>query len=336
MAGAGQFHIDISEAPRLRRRFLWAARRVGIGLLMLLIVSGLIFAATQALPGDIATMILGKDASAEQIAVLRTQLRLDQPLIVQYGSWLAGIPFGDFGQSIAAKLPVSRLIGPRIVNSFTLVAISMSMALPTSVILGLLAASYKDRWLDRLLLGTSLAVNSLPEFVLALLLVVIFSTNVFHILPAVSILSPEKSILYQTQAVMLPVATLFLLQTTYLYRLVRASVIDVLATDYIQFAELRGLSTRRILFRHALPNAAVPAIQAAATVFAFSVGGVVVIEYAFGFPGIGTALTDAVGNRDIAVVQFIVLLIAVTFFLANMVADIVAAVLTPPGRGDST
>jgi peptide/nickel transport system permease protein len=130
--------------------------------------------------------------------------------------------------------------------------------------------------------------------------------------------------------------TLFLLQTTYLYRLVRGSVIDVLATDYIQFAELKGLSAQRILFRHALPNAALPAIQAAATVFAFSVGGVVMIEYVYGFPGVGTALTDAVGNRDLAVVQFVVLLIATTFFLSNMVADIFAALLTPPGRGDGS
>jgi peptide/nickel transport system permease protein len=114
---------------------------------------------------------------------------------------------------------------------------------------------------------------------------------------------------------------------------VRASIIDVLDSEYIQLAMLKGLRTYRILFRHALPNAVVPAIQAAATVFAYSVGGVVVVEYVFGFPGIGTGLTDAVGNRDIPVVQFIVLLIAVTFFCANICADILAAVLTPPGRG---
>lgn len=327
--------IDQAQTRRaaIRKRWIWATRRLVVGLLMLLIVSALIFAATQALPGDIAIMILGKDATPEQLATVRSQLRLDQPLIVQYGVWLANTLVGDFGQSIAARLPVSQLIGPRIVNSFTLVIISMAFAIPVSVVCGLVAAFHKDGVFDRGLLGFSLGVNALPEFVLGLLLVVVFSTNVLHILPAVSILSPNKSILAQAPALVLPVLTLFLLQTTYLYRLVRGSVIDVLASDYIQFAELKGLSARRILFRHALPNAAVPAIQAAATVFAFSVGGVVVIEYVFGFPGIGTALTDAVGNRDIAVVQFIVLLIAATFFVANMIADVFAAFLTPPGRG---
>jgi peptide/nickel transport system permease protein len=318
------------------RRILWMLRRLGIAALMLLLVSALIFAATQALPGDIAVMILGKDATPDQIAAVRKQLRLDQPIVVQYAAWLTGVLSGDFGQSVAAKVPVAQLIVPRIANSFTLVVISMAIALPASIFLGLTTAFYKDGWLDRAMLAFSLGVNALPEFVLGLLLVVIFSTNVLHVLPAVSLLSPGVPIYAQAKALVLPILTLFLLQTTYLYRLVRGSVIDVLATDYIQFAELKGLSAQRILFRHALPNAALPAIQAAATVFAFSVGGVVMIEYVYGFPGVGTALTDAVGNRDLAVVQFVVLLIATTFFLSNMVADIFAALLTPPGRGDGS
>ena len=179
----------------------------------------------------------------------------------------------------------------------------------------------------------SIMVNALPEFVLGLFLVLLLSTSVFHVFPAVSLLSPGKPIWTQTDRLAMPVITLILLQVTYLYRLVRGTVIDVLQTEYVQFAALKGMSPRRILFRHVLPNALVPAIQAAGTIFAFSVGGVVVIEYVFGFPGLGTALADAVGMRDIPVVQAAVLVISVTFFVVNIITDIVSFMLTPPGRG---
>ncbi|MEI9406417.1 ABC transporter permease [Mesorhizobium argentiipisi] len=315
-------------------KMAWLARRMAISAVLLVLVSALIFAATQALPGDVAAMILGTDATPDQVAALRTQMHLNDPIIAQYFSWLGGIFVGNFGYSHIAGLPVASFIGTRVKNTFVVVTISMLFALPFSMLLGLITALYKDRWFDRFVLAFSLSVNALPEFVLAVLLVILFSTNVLHILPALSILSPGLAITSQLPSLVLPCLTLFLLQITYLYRLIRSAVIDVLSTEYIQFAELKGLSLRRILFRHALPNAAVPALQAAATVFAVCVGGVVVIEYVFAFPGIGTALTDAVGNRDLAVVQFIVLLIATTFIVSNIVADMVTALLTPPGRGE--
>lgn len=320
-------------SPSTRTKCIWLVRRIALSVALLFIVSVLIFAATQALPGDVAVMILGREATPDQIALLRSQLHLDQPLVFQFVDWLTGVLVGDFGDSIAARMPVADLIGPRGVISFTIVAASMALSIPLSVVLGISTAYYKDSLFDRCVLGISLAINALPEFVLGVLLVVLLATSVFHLLPAVSLLSPSLPLYDQIDALVLPVTTLVLLQSTYLYRLIRGSMIDVLATDYIQFAELKGLSTKRILFRHALPNAAVPAIQAAATVFAYSVGGVVVIEFVFGLPGIGTALTDAVGNRDIPVVQFIVLLIASTFFMANIVADVATAALTPPRRG---
>lgn len=321
------------KPSRLRGRSTWAARRIAIGLVLLLVVSLLIFAATQALPGDVARMILGRDASADQVAVLQAQLNLDAPFLQRYLEWLGGVLTGDFGKSFAANMPVSDLVMPRVVNSVVLVLVSMSIAVPIAVFTGIASAWARGRGLDRVFLWTSLGINALPEFVIALLLTVLLATNVLPILPAVSLISPSFSLISQWQNLVLPGITLVLLQSTYLYRLVRSSMIDVLTSDYIEFAELRGLHPARIVFRHALPNAVVPAIQAAATVFAFSVGGVVVIEYAFGFPGIGTALTDAVRYRDIEVVQFIVLLIAATFFISNMVADLAAALLTPPSRG---
>lgn len=316
------------------QKLTWLLKRICLSLVLLFVVSVLIFAATQALPGDVAAMILGTDATPEQVATLRQEMHLNEPLVSQYISWATGLLVGDFGYSHVASLPVADVIGNRVLNTFTIVTISMCFALPISMVLGLVTALYKDSWLDRVILGFSLGVNALPEFVLAVLLVILLSTNALHLLPALSIISSETSILRQVDALALPCLTLFLLQTTYLYRLVRSAVIDVLATEYIQFAELKGLSTARILFRHALPNAAIPALQAAATVFAVCVGGVVVIEYVFAFPGIGTALTDAVGNRDVAVVQFIILLIATTFIISNIVADLITAFLNPPGRGE--
>lgn len=316
-----------------RPTFLWLARRLAAVAAMLVLVSALIFAATQALPGDVALMILGKDATPAQIAALRSELRLDLPLPAQYVGWLSSMASGDLGHSYAARVPVVDLIRPRVVNSFALVAISMLFSIPIAVLFGVWSAHKRDGVLDHLLTWLSLLTNALPEFVLGVLLVVVFSTNIFHVLPAISMISVTRPLLEQIPALVLPCATLVLLQSTYLYRLIRGSVIDVLATDYVQFAEIRGLGTTRILFRHALPNAVVPAIQAAATVFAVSVGGVVTIEYVFSYPGIGSALVDAVGNRDLAVVQSIVLLIASTFFLANMFADILGVMLTPPARG---
>lgn len=300
-----------------------------MGALSLLIVSFLIFAATQALPGDIARMMLGKDASPEQLEVVRQQLGLNRPFFERYGDWLGGIMTGDLGTSVAARMPVLDLVRQRIVNSFSIVIISMAFTLPIAMILGVYSAFWRDSIFDRTVFFVSLFINALPEFVLGLLLVVLLATNVFHLVPPVALISPDRSIFQQLSNIALPTLTLFLLQSSYLYRLVRAAMIDVLGSDYIEFARIKGINQRRVLFRHALPNAVVPAVQAAATVFAFSIGGVVVIEYVFNFPGIGTALTDAVRYRDIEVVQFIVLLIAATFFVANLIADLLTIILTP-------
>ncbi len=325
----------MTNASRAASRTIrgWLVRRSALVILMLLIVSFLIFCATQALPGDVALIVLGKEASADQVQMVRQQLNLDQPVLVQYLRWLTALLHGDFGTSLVSRVPVTDILLPRIMNSFFIVTLSMAVAVPVSLALGVLTATRKDGLADRTIMAGSIMVNALPEFVLGLFLVLLLSTSVFHVFPAVSLLSPGKPIWTQTDRLAMPVITLILLQVTYLYRLVRGTVIDVLQTEYVQFAALKGMSPRRILFRHVLPNALVPAIQAAGTIFAFSVGGVVVIEYVFGFPGLGTALADSVGMRDIPVVQAAVLVISVTFFVVNIITDIVSFMLTPPGRG---
>ncbi len=323
----------VRTITRTSRGWGWLARRCVLAVFMLLIVSILIFCATQALPGDVALIVLGKEASADQLTMVREQLNLDQPLAIQYIRWLTDLLQGNFGTSIVSRVGVADLLIPRIANSFFLVVASMAIAVPASLVLGVLTATRKDGFADKAIMAVSIMVNALPEFVLGLFLVLLLSTSVFHFFPAVSLLSPGTSIWAQTERLAMPIITLVLLQVTYLYRLVRGTVIDVLQTEYIQFATLKGLSPSRILFRHVLPNALVPALQAAGTVFAFSVGGVVVIEYVFGFPGLGTALADAVGMRDIPVVQASVLAISVTFFVVNIITDGFSVMLTPPGRG---
>lgn len=329
--------IDESAPVARTRRPRWAiarrvASQVGIGLLTLGLVSVLIFLATQALPGDVARIILGRDATVENLAMLRQQLGLDRPVAEQYLSWIGGVLRGDFGVSLTSGQPVGEYLGGRVINSATLVLLTMVISLPLSILLGVIAARRKDGWFDRGLLAVSMLVNSLPMFVLGTVLVVVFGTTFLRVLPPVSIIPPGHLPWWHPAELVLPTATLALLATTYLARLVRSTVIDVLGSEYIQMATLKGLTERRIVYRHALINAIGPTLQAAAMTTAVTLGGVVVIEFVFAYPGIGTALTDAIGKRDIPVIQAVVLLIAVVFYICNLLADLIQSSLGPRKR----
>ena len=315
-----------------RTRWLRVGRTLGIGVLTMFLVSVLVFFATQALPGDIAQIILGRDATPESLATLRAQLGLDRPVIEQYFTWIAGVLRGDFGVSLSSGQPVTTYLGGRILNSATLVVFTMVISLPLSIVAGVFAARHKDGWFDKALLAGSSLVNSLPMFVLGTLLVVLLGTTVFPILPPVSIIPPGDLPWWHPAELVLPVTTLVLLATTYLARLVRSTVIDVLDSEYIQMATLKGLKENRIVYRHALVNAIGPTLQAAAMTTAVTLGGVVVIEFVFAYPGIGTALTDAISKRDIPVIQAVVLLIAVVFYLCNLLADVIQSTLGPRSR----
>lgn len=322
----------VRARPRRAAGPLWLGRRLLLSVFLLLVVSVLVFWATQGLPGDVAKAIVGRGATPEQLEAVRERLDLDRPALQQYFSWLAGLVQGDPGESLGSGTPVWELVSSSVRNSFILVALSMMITFPVSLILGVLTAYRRDRLGDKVMLGVSMSVNALPEFVVGTLLVVLFATTVLHVLPAVSLLPPGDNPLAHGPELVLPIATLCLLGITYLYRLIRASVIDVLDSEYIQMAILKGLTTRRMLFRHALPNAVVPTLQATAIVAAYSLGGVVVIEYVFGYPGIGSALTRAVGGRDLPTIQFLVMVIASTFVLLNLIADLLAVYLTPKAR----
>ncbi|WP_409180892.1 ABC transporter permease [Amycolatopsis sp. VS8301801F10] len=303
----------------------WLARRLALGVLVLLLVSILVFLVTQALPGDVARIILGKDATAEQVSALRRQLGLDQPLVTQYGRWLGGLLTGDPGVSLQNREPVAEILGPRIVNSFTLGFLSMALILPLSVAAGVLSAARRDSFADKAFVAVTSLSMALPPFVVGMLLIAFFATSMLGVLPGVSDIPPGDLPWWHPAELVLPVATLTFMGVMYLGRLVRASVIDALDSEYTQMAVLKGLRRRRILFRHALPNAIAASLPAAGLVAAVTITGVVVVEYVYSYPGLGTALVSAVNSHDLPVVQACVLILAATYYLCNLLADVLAA-----------
>lgn len=303
-------------------RILW-------GLLTLWLVSLVVFAATLALPGDAATAILGREATPETLAALRHQLHLDDSAIVQYWHWLSGILQLDPGRSVVSDESVVDLLSSRIANSLWLMIVAGLISIPLALVLGALMAVRRDRFVDHVLSTTTLVLASLPAFVIGIGAVFLFATQLLHWFPAVSIVAPGESVWADPSILILPVLTLTLGVAPYVSRVMRASMIEVLESDYVTNARLKGLPERRVVWVHAAPNALAPAIQASALSLAYLAGGIVVVEAVFGFPGIGTALIDAVGNRDLPVVQAIVMLIAAIYVLLNLLADIGTILVTP-------
>lgn len=313
-------------------RHLWILRRLAFGLVVLFVVSVVVFAATQALPNDPARAILGRDATPETLAALRDQLGLDRSLFAQYTDWLGGILTGDFGTSLATQQPVSDLLGPRLYNSLTLVLIAAVIAIPLALFLGAVTATRRDGLLDRAVLLISLVVTALPEFVIGMLLVIVFSTTLFTFLPAIAAIPPGASPLEYPSEIVLPVAALVLAVLPYLYRLVRGSMIDALESEYVAMARLKGMPERIVTRRHVLPNALIPVIQGSALMMVWMLSGIVVIEFLFRFPGLGSLLTDAITNRDMPLIQAIVLTFAAAVVLFNLLADILTVYVTPKLR----
>jgi peptide/nickel transport system permease protein len=308
------------------------ARRLALGVVVVLAASVVIFAATTALPGNPAQAILGKQATPDAVAQLSDALRLDRPLVEQYASWLGGVLTGDFGTSLASRRPVSEQLGPAFENSITLLLVTALIAIPLSVLLGALTALRRDGLLDRTALLASLGLTAMPEFVVGMLLVILLATVVFPVLPAVALLPPGANPLAYPRELALPVLTLVLAVVPYLYRLVRGTMIDVLASEYVTMARLKGMPPRVVLLRHALPNALIPVTQAAAVILSYLLGGIVVVEYVFRYPGLGTLLTEAIGNRDLPTITAASMVLATGVVLFNLVADVLTVMLTPKLR----
>jgi peptide/nickel transport system permease protein len=312
---------------------VWIARRLGLAVLTLWLVSILVFFATAAL-GDPVRAILGKDykASPGRVAALSDQLNLDEPLIQRYLHWLGGILTGDPGTSLAAQQPVGQLIGPLVTNTIGLVLISAVVMIPVAFGVAMVSANYRRRKPDTIIQGVTVALAGLPEFVTGILLVAVFSTVVFHWLPAVTISSGTGHPWDDPQVMILPVATLVIAVAPYVSRIVRSTLLEVLDSDYVELARLKGIPERVVMRKHALLNAIVPAIQVIALQLAWLAGGVVFVETVFSYPGIGLQLVDSVRNHDVPMVQALSMIIAGIYVGVNLVADIASILLSPRAR----
>jgi peptide/nickel transport system permease protein len=304
-------------------------RRLLLGLLVLFLVSVVVFAATQALPGDPARAILGRTATPASLQALREQLHLNEPLVTQYVNWITGLLHGDLGTSLAARIPVSELLSGRLLNSAFLVLCAGLISIPLSVAIGAYAALRRDRTFDVASSVIALLLAALPEFVVGVTLVVLLATTVAHVLPAISLIAPGTPPWSQPKALILPTLTLIIAVSPYVARIMRASMVEVLESDYVEMARLKGLPESLVIRRHALPNALGPTFQVIAINLAYLAGGVIVVEYVFNYAGIGGALRDAVSNRDLPVVQTLAMLIAALYVVLNLLADIATILVTP-------
>ena len=310
--------------------FRVVATRLAAGIVTLLAASILIFVTVDFLPGDAVTAYLGRDAAADPAAVaqLRKQYGLDRPVIVRYGDWISGAVRLDFGVSIANRQPVSDLIGLRLRRTAIILAIALAIIFPLALVVGTASALRRDTLLDSGLQVSMLSLASLPSFVVGIALIVLFSF-VWHLLPAVALdLSPR--------ALVLPIATLVLGWMPFTARMVRVGVVQALDSEYVQMARLKGLPERDVVRSHVLPNSLVPAIQAFALTAAGMPAGIVIVEYLFGFQGIGVFLIDSVRSRDAPTVEAVTLILVVVYIVANLLSDIFTILLTPRLRTEAT
>lgn len=306
--------------------------RLGFGVVTLFAVSIVVFLATQALPGDAAQAILGREATPERLAALREQLQLGGNWFEQYGSWISRVLALDFGMSLSARIPVVDLILPSLAHSAALMLLAAIIAIPLSTAIGTWAALRKGRMSDHVVSVATLVLASLPEFVVGVLLILLLSTGAMQLFPAVVVLQPGQSVWSVPQQLVLPVLTLVLAVSPYITRIMRATMLEVLESPYVQQARLKGLRERLVVFRHAAPNAVGPVAQVIALQLAWLVGGVVIVEYLFRFPGIGFLLIDGVTNRDVPVVQALVLIIALFYVVVNLLADVATLIANPRVR----
>jgi len=304
-------------------------RRLLLGILVLVLVSVVVFVATQALPGDPARAILGRSATPQSLAALRKQLHLDRPVLLQYWTWVSGLLHGNLGKSLAAQQPVTTLLSPKLVNSAVLVVIAAVVSIPVSIAIGSWAALKREKIFDTLGSNLLLVLAALPEFVVAVVLIIFFSTTVFNIFPAISTIPPGSRPWDDFGALVLPALTLVIAVAPYVARIMRASMIEVLESEYVEMARLKGLPERTVLVRHALPNALGPVFQVIALNLAYLAGGIVVVEYVFNYSGVGSALQDAVVNHDLPVVQALAMLIAAVYVVLNLLADVATILVTP-------
>jgi peptide/nickel transport system permease protein len=304
------------------------AQRIGLAVLSLLAVSVLIFAITGVLPGDAAAEQLGQEATPEALAALRAQMGLDVPAHLRYGRWLAGLFRGDLGTSTVSQLPVAELIAARLPNSLLLAAVTALFAVPIALTLGVAAAVWRGSWFDRAASTSAVTIVSVPEFLVATLAVLLFAVHL-QWLPALSYVNDVDSPGQLLRAFAMPVLTLTCVIVAQMMRMTRAAVIDQLEAPYIEMVQLKGASPLRTVLAHALPNAVGPIANAVALSLSYLLGGVIIVETIFNYPGIAKLMVDGVTQRDIPLVQACAMLFCAGYLILVTAADLCGIVANP-------
>ena len=306
-------------------------KRIAMGFLTMFVISVLIFVGVEALPGDLATAILGQEATPETVAQFRKELKLDEPPVKRYFLWLGAFMRGDLGNSLANKRPVADLVVWRFKNTIFLAACAAAVAVPVAIILGILAALYRNSLFDRFISMATLSTISFPEFFVAYILIALLSVQVI-IFPSISNINDSMSFGQKIFAIVLPCLTLTMVVVAHMMRQTRAAIINILASPFIEMARLKGIKRLRVIVLHAFPNALSPVINVVALNLAYLVVGVVIVEVVFVYPGLGQLLVDSVTKRDIPVVQASGLIFASVYITLNLLADVMSILTNPRMR----
>lgn len=306
-------------------------KRFGASLITIFVISLIIFIGVELLPGDVAETVLGQSATPETVEAFRKELKLDLPPHIRYGAWLNDFVHGNFGTSLANGRPVSELIGWRLSNTLFLALTTAMIAVPLAIFLGMLAAFYRNTFFDKLISTTTLSFISFPEFFIAYILISLLSVKL-NLFPSLAILDKHMGFGSKIYAILLPSLTLTCVVTAHMMRQTRAAIINVLASAYIEMAQIKGIKRLRIIYHHAFPNSLSPVINVVAVNLAYLVVGVVIVEVVFVYPGLGQLLVDSVAKRDLPVVQASGLIFSIAYIFLNLTADVMSMLSNPKLR----
>jgi peptide/nickel transport system permease protein len=305
------------------------ARRIFLALVTLLFISIIIFLGVEALPGDAATAYLGQSATPESLEALREEFGLNAPAHQRYLNWLGDILKGDLGKSMSRRgKPVSEIIGNQFRNTVVLAVAAAIIGIPLAIVLGVFTGLTRDKWPDILISFVAILGMTLPGFVTATVLIYFFSLRL-EWFPAIAMVPTDAPVSEILPNIVLPIVTLTFIMVAHILRLVRTNMIDVMVSNYVQMARLKGVPVMKIIFQHGLPNAMLPSINVIALTMAWLLGGVAIIETVFNYPGIGKLMVNAIGDRDLALVQGIAIILASIYIGLNFIADLLSLILNP-------
>ena len=308
--------------------FLLVIKRIFLGLITLFIVSLITFVGVEILPGDACTTYLEREAYGAALEACYERLGLNIPAYERYISWALGVLQGDFGYSLSGEMKINDVLGPRVKNSMVLASASIFIGIPIALLLGIITALWRDKLPDIIISTITIFSMTIPEFISATLLILIVAIWL-EWLPGIVIVPTGASISELLPNIILPVIAISMIMTAHMARMVRSSVIQVMASDYVQMAILKGVPYWKMVFKHVLPNALLPAINVVALTIAWLLGGVVVTEVVFNYPGLGRLVIESISNRDLPVVQALAIILASIYVTINLIADLMTLILNP-------